>query len=55
MRAAVWAEAVKLSGSTVGRVGSLAIVVGISVLSGTMLVAASTGDPQLLAKLGPGG
>jgi ABC-2 type transport system permease protein len=53
MRAAVWAEAVKLSGSTVGRVGSLAIVVGISVLSGTMLVAASTGDPQLLAKLGP--
>ena len=53
MKAAVWAEAVKLSGSTVGRVGSLAIVVGISVLSGTMLVAASTDDPQLLAKLGP--
>ena len=49
----VWAEVVKLAGSTVGRVGSLAIVVGISVLSGTMLVAASTNDPQLLAKLGP--
>ena len=53
MNAALWAEAVKLAGSTVGRVGSLAIVVGISVLSGTMLVAASTNDPQLLAKLGP--
>jgi ABC-2 type transport system permease protein len=53
MKAALWAEAVKLAGSTVGRVGSLAIVVGISVLSGTMLVAASSNDPQLLAKLGP--
>jgi ABC-2 type transport system permease protein len=53
MKAAVWAEAVKLAGSTVGKVGSIAIVVGISVLSGTMLIAASTGDPQLLAKLGP--
>lgn len=55
MKAALWAEAVKLAGSTVGRVGSVAIVVGISVLSGTMLVAASTSDPQLLAKLGPVG
>jgi ABC-2 type transport system permease protein len=53
MKAALWAEAVKLAGSTVGRVGSLAIVIGISVLSGTMLAAASTNDPQLLAKLGP--
>jgi ABC-2 type transport system permease protein len=53
MKPAIWAEAVKLAGSTVGRVGSVTIVVGISVLSGTMLAAASTDDPQLLAKLGP--
>jgi ABC-2 type transport system permease protein len=54
MKPAIWAETVKLAGSTVGRVGSIAIVVGISVLSGTMLLAAGTDDPQLLAKLGPG-
>ena len=53
MRPAVWAETVKLAGSTVGSVGSIAIVVGISVLSGAMLVAAASGDPQLIAKLGP--
>lgn len=54
MKAAIWAEAVKLAGSTVGRVGSLAIVLGISVLSGSMLLAAATShDPQVLAKLGP--
>lgn len=54
MRAAIWAEVVKLAGSTVGRVGSAAIVIGISVLSGSMLLAAATTtDPQLLAKLGP--
>lgn len=54
MRAAIWAEVVKLAGSTVGRVGSAAIVIGIAVLSGSMLLAAATTtDPQLLAKLGP--
>ena len=53
MKPAIWAETVKLTGSSVGRVGSLAVVVGIAVLSGTMLLAASTDDPQLLAKLGP--
>jgi ABC-2 type transport system permease protein len=54
MRAAIWAEVIKLAGSTVGRVGSAAIVIGISVLSGSMLLAAATThDPQLLAKLGP--
>ena len=53
MRPAVWAETVKLAGSTVGRVGSIAIVVGISLLSGAMLLAAASGDPQLVAKLGP--
>ena len=53
MRAALWAEGVKLAGSTVGRVGSIAVVVGVSVLSGSMLLAAHSDDPQLLAKLGP--
>jgi ABC-2 type transport system permease protein len=53
MRAAIWAEGVKLSGSTVGRVGSAVIVIGVSVLSGSMLLAAHSEDPQLLAKLGP--
>jgi ABC-2 type transport system permease protein len=54
MRAAIWAEVVKLAGSTVGRVGSAAIVIGISVISGSMLLAAATTtDPQMLAKLGP--
>jgi ABC-2 type transport system permease protein len=54
MKVAVWAEAVKLAGSTVGRVASIAIVIGIAVLSGSMLLAAVTsGDPQVLAKLGP--
>ena len=53
MRPAVWAETVKLTSSTVGRVGSVAVVVGIAVLSGAMLLAAASGDPQLLAKLGP--
>lgn len=53
MKAAVWAEVVKLAGSTVGKAGSIAIVVGVSVLSGSMLLAAHSGDPQMLAKLGP--
>jgi ABC-2 type transport system permease protein len=49
----VWAETVKLAGSTVGRVGSIALMAGIAVLTGAMLLAAASGDPQLLAKLGP--
>lgn len=53
MKATIWAEVVNLAGSTVGRVGSIAIVVGISVLSGSMLLAAHSDDPQVLAKLGP--
>ena len=53
MRASLWAEGVKLAGSTVGRVGSIAVVVGVTVLSGSMLLAAHSDDPQLLAKLGP--
>ena len=51
---AVVSKLVKLAGSTVGRVGSAAIVIGISVISGSMLLAAATTtDPQLPAKLGP--
>lgn len=53
MTAALWAEVVKLAGSTVGRVATVAVVAGISVLSGSMLLAVHSGDPQLLAKLGP--
>ena len=54
MTAAIWAELVKLAGSTVGRVGSAALVIGISVISASMLLAAATTtDPQVLAKLGP--
>jgi ABC-2 type transport system permease protein len=53
MRAALWAETVKLAGSTVGRVGTAAIVVGIAVLCAALLLAADSGDPQLVAKLGP--
>ncbi|WP_314503683.1 ABC transporter permease [uncultured Microbacterium sp.] len=53
MRPAIWAETVKLNASTVGRVGFVAIVVGVGILSGAMLLAASSGDAQLLAKLGP--
>ncbi len=54
MRTAVWAETVKLAGSTVGRVASIALVAGIAVLSGAIMLAAASGDPQLVAKLGPG-
>ena len=36
-----------------GRIGSIAIVVGISLLSGAMLFAAASGNPQLIAKIGP--
>ncbi|MEX1079779.1 MAG: ABC transporter permease [Homoserinimonas sp.] len=53
MRAALWAEAVKLTSSAVGRVGTAAIVGGIAVLCGALLLAAESGDPQLVAKLGP--
>jgi ABC-2 type transport system permease protein len=53
VKPAVWAETMKLAGSLVGRVGSIAVVAGIALLSGTMLLAAASGDPQLLAKLGP--
>jgi ABC-2 type transport system permease protein len=54
MRAALWAETVKLTGSLVGRVATIALVVGIAALTGSILLAAASGNPQLVAKLGPG-
>jgi ABC-2 type transport system permease protein len=53
MKAAIWAETVKLAGSLVGRVATVALIAGITALSSSLLVAAGSGDPQLLAKLGP--
>lgn len=53
MKAALWAEAVKLASSTVGRVGTVAVAGGIAVLCGALLFAAHSGDAQLIAKLGP--
>ena len=54
MKAALWAETVKLSGSLVGRVASIALVAGIAALAGSILLAAASGNPQLVAKLGAG-
>jgi ABC-2 type transport system permease protein len=54
MRAALWAETVKLRGSLVGRVASIALIAGIAALTGAILLAAASGNPQLVAKLGPG-
>jgi ABC-2 type transport system permease protein len=54
MRAALWAETVKLTGSLVGRVASIALVVGVAALTGSILLAAASGNAQLVAKLGPG-
>ncbi|HET8927872.1 MAG TPA: ABC transporter permease [Microbacterium sp.] len=53
MRAIVHSEALKLRASLVGRVGTLAIIGGIALLSGGMLLAVVTGQPDLVAKLGP--
>ncbi len=54
MRAAIWAEVAKLAASTVGRVGTAAIVLGVSLIGAGMLAAAAfSSDPQIIAKLGP--
>jgi len=54
MNGAVRVETVKLLRSRVGVIGSAAIVAGILVLCGGMMLALASGDPQLTAKLGPG-
>lgn len=53
MRAAIWAESVKLMSSLAGRVATLAIVVGVVALSGAILAAVSAGNADVIAKLGP--
>jgi ABC-2 type transport system permease protein len=54
MNAAVRVEALKLTRSPVGIVGSAAIVLGIATLCAVMMAALASGDAQLVAKLGPG-
>ena len=54
MNEAVRVEALKLTRSPVGIVGSAAIVIGIGTLCAVMMAALASGDPQLVAKLGPG-
>jgi ABC-2 type transport system permease protein len=53
MRAIVHGEALKLLASLVGRVGTLAIIGGVAILSGGVLLAVVAGQPDLVAKLGP--
>jgi ABC-2 type transport system permease protein len=53
MSAILRIEVLKLRTSLVGIVGTIAVVGGIAVLSGAMLLAASSGQPDLIAKLGP--
>lgn len=59
MNAALATEAVKLRHATVVRATTLLMVLGISLICSSMLLAAGTDDPQLAAKLGalvdPGG
>lgn len=54
MSPALSTEALKLRSSLVGIVATTAIVGGIAVLSGAMLLAVTSGQSDLVAKLGPG-
>jgi ABC-2 type transport system permease protein len=54
VRAAIRWELRKLLRSPVGAIATAAVVVGVAALSGGMLLAAASGDPQIIAKLGPG-
>ncbi len=54
MNQVVRVEALKLTRSPVGVIGSAAIVLGIAVLCSVMMAALASGDPQLVAKVGPG-
>ena len=53
MTIALATELAKLVHATVVRVTTAAIVLGISLICSTMLLAVHTSDPQLAAKLGP--
>lgn len=53
MRAAIRAEALKLTHSLVGLISTLAVVIGIVILLGGITAGVSGGNPELIAKAGP--
>jgi len=53
MTPALVTELVKLSRATVARATTVILVVGISLICSSMLLATNTADPQVAAKLGP--
>jgi ABC-2 type transport system permease protein len=53
MTAALRVELLKLRRSTVGHVGTAAIVLGTVALCGGLMAAVAAGDPELTRKLGP--
>ncbi|MEE3849343.1 ABC transporter permease [Gordonia sp. LSe1-13] len=55
MREAVRVETIKFGRAPVGRAGTALVGVGIALLSCAMPLAASGGDPQVLAKIGEAG
>ena len=52
MRAALRAELQKLAASLVGRVSTVAVIGGVTVLALSMLMAVRSGRPELIQKLG---
>ncbi|MGC5255363.1 ABC transporter permease [Gordonia sp. DT218] len=55
MREALYAETVKLARASVGRAGTLLLGAGTAVLACAMPLAAHSGDPRMLDKLGAAG
>ncbi len=55
MRAAIRAEALKLTHSLVGMIATLAVVMGMLALLGGITAGVSGGNPELVAKAGPAG
>lgn len=53
MTPALVTEMIKLSRATVARATTVILVLGISLICSSMLLATNTGDPQIAAKLGP--
>lgn len=53
MNEAVRVEALKLTRSPVGIIGSAAVVLGVGALCTVMMAALTSSDPQLAAKMGP--
>lgn len=52
MRAAIWTECVKLASSLAARVATIGLVLGVVALSGVILAAISSGNADVIAKLG---